>query len=301
MSADGTIVAFNSIATNLVPNDANGQQDVFVYNRRNKTARRASVASDGTEANSSSALPSLSADGHFVLFSSGAENFFPGDTNNAYDIFIADLLSGSVERANVPQVGTVANGISNSFAISGDGRFSVFTSLATNLIAGDSNDQNDVFVFDRLTKAIARVNIANDGSQANGLSNFASISSDGRYVTFESVASNLVRGDTPGSTELFIVANPLFGSEQAVTVQPGDAITGMDFGLLPKPGAISGRLFEDNIIANGVYDSGEGVFSGHTVYIDENRNGTLTSLSFRRLRTAMAAIVFRRFPHLGRL
>jgi extracellular elastinolytic metalloproteinase len=226
ISADGRYVAFYSIATNLVPGDTNGASDIFVHDRVTGVTERVSVASDGTQANANSLVPSLSADGRFVAFQSVATNLVPGDTNGNNDIFVHDRVTGVTERVSVASDGTQGNGISTTADISGDGRFVAFQSAASNLVPGDTNGATDVFVHDRLTGVTERVSVASDGTQGNANTSEASLSADGRYVAFQSAASNLVPGDTNGATDVF-VHDRLTGVTERVSVAsdgaPGDA------------------------------------------------------------------------------
>jgi len=206
LSADGRFVAFHSNATNLVAGDSNGLQDVFVHDLQTGATTRASVASDGTQADSSSYYPRLSADGRYVAFSSDASNLVAGDTNGTFDVFVHDRQTGTTTRVSLASDGTQATGGSSSFPVlSADGRYVGFYSSATNLVAGDTNGMNDVFVHDRQTGTTNRVSVAYDGSQATGGgSTFLALSGDGRSVAFESLATNLQAEDTNGRSDLFV-------------------------------------------------------------------------------------------------
>jgi len=203
ISADGRYVAFHSSASNLVAGDTNGTNDVFVHDRVTGATTRASVATDGTQANGHNFGVSISADGGYVAFDSLASNLVAGDTNGKWDVFVHDRDTGATTRVSVATDGTQANNESLG-AISADGRFVAFGSLASNLVAGDTNGQRDVFMHDRDAGATTRVSVATDGTQGNGDSLQPMISADGRYVTFESVASNLVAGDTNGQRDVFV-------------------------------------------------------------------------------------------------
>jgi len=159
---------------------------------------RVSVASDGTQSNNDSYNPSISDDGRFVAFESEATNLVSGDTNNFRDIFVHDRQTGQTTRVSVASDGTQSNQHSYNPSISADGRFVAFESVASNLVSGDANNHPDIFVHDRQTGQTTRVSVASDGAQANDFSSNPSISADGRYVAFISVANNLVSG---GDTE----------------------------------------------------------------------------------------------------
>jgi Tol biopolymer transport system component len=206
ISADGRFVAFYSSASNLVPGDTNGVEDVFVHDRLTGQTTRVSVASDGAQGNGPSWGPSISADGRFVAFESRASNLVPGDTNGTTDVFVHDRHTGQTMRVSVASDGREGNSYSWLARISADGRFVVFTSDASNLVAGDTNGTWDVFVHDRLTGQTTMVSVASDGTPGNGRSIGVSISGDGRFVAFMSEASNLVAGDTNGTWDVFVAA-----------------------------------------------------------------------------------------------
>ncbi|MFO7538975.1 MAG: calcium-binding protein [Chloroflexota bacterium] len=211
ISADGRYVAFGSLASNLVLGDTNSRRDIFVHDRQTAQTSRVSVASDGTQANNSSNYPSISADGRYVAFESGAGNLIPCDTNDDWqvDVFVHDQQTGQISCVSVASDGTQGNGWSENPSISANGRYVAFESWATNLVPGDTNGTADVFVRDRQTGQTSRVSIASDGTQGNSNSGDPSlkgpsISADGRYVAFTSWATNLVPGDTNGWTDVFV-------------------------------------------------------------------------------------------------
>ena len=192
-----------SQATNLVVGDTNGTDDVFVKDLRTGTIVRASTAADGTEGNSSSDHPSLSADGRFVAFMSLASNLVGGDTNGIYDVFVKDVQTGAITRMSTAADGTEANGSSTKPSICADGHLVAFQSTASNLVSWDWNSY-DVFVKDLQTGTISRASNSADGTQADDSSFQPSLSADGRFVAFMSLASNLVAGDTNGIYDVFV-------------------------------------------------------------------------------------------------
>ncbi len=205
ISADGRFVTFYSNATNLVAGDTNAQSDVFVVDRDLDTIERVSVAGDGTEGNGQSYIPSISADGRFVTFYSWASNLVAGDTNGQYDVFVVDRDLDTIERVSVADDGTEGDSASLRPSISADGRFVTFDSAATNLVAGDTNGQWDIFVVDRDLDTIERVSVADDGGESDRTSHWPQLSADGRFVTFGSFATNLVAGDTNGQWDVFVI------------------------------------------------------------------------------------------------
>jgi Tol biopolymer transport system component len=209
-SPNGRKIAFESDATNLVAGDTNGQADIFVKDLSSGAITRVSTARDGTEANGQSFSFVFSPNGRKIAFASNATNLVACDTNGQADIFLKDLVTGAVTRVSTAADGTQANGGSSDPVFSPDGRKIAFISDASNLVAGDTNGVDDIFVKDLVSGAVTRVNIAIDGTQANDRSNFGSnlvkapFSSDGSKIVFESLASNLVAGDTNGASDIFV-------------------------------------------------------------------------------------------------
>ncbi|MEG4109788.1 calcium-binding protein [Microcoleus sp. S13_C5] len=194
ISADGRFVAFASFS-NLVPEDTNNTSDIFVRDLLTNTTTRVSVDSAGNQGNSLSNNSAISADGRFVAFQSYASNLVPGDTNNRFDIFVRDLSTNTTTRASVDSAGNQGNSDSLTPSISADGRFVAFTSFASNRL-GETNNRDDIFVRDLLTNTTTRVSVDSAGNPGNSDSSSPSISADGRFVAFQSQASNLVPGDT---------------------------------------------------------------------------------------------------------
>jgi len=223
ISVDGRFVAFNSSASNLVAGDSNGTYDVFVHDRQTGTTSRVSVNTAGTEGNSDSYETSISGDGRFVAFNSSASNLVAGDSNGYSDVFVHDRQTGTTSRVSVNTAGAEGNSYSNEPSISGDGRFVAFYSYAGNLVAGDSNGTRDVFVHDRQTGTTSRVSVNTAGAEGNDDGYDPSISGDGRFVAFFSSASNLVAGDSNGTSDVF-VRGPLTSSFPWTMFLP--AITG---------------------------------------------------------------------------
>jgi len=202
---DGRYVAFHSDANDLVAGDTNTVIDVFLRDRQAGTTTRISFDSSGVEANGASYAPAISGNGQVVAFQSDATNLVPNDTNGVADVFVRDLVADTTTRVSVATGGTQAGGGGEVFdvwtpslALSNDGRYVFFASNKTDLVAGDTNNQSDVFRHDRQTGATIRVSVSSGGGQGNGPSFSPSASGDGRYVAFGSNASSLVIGDTTG-------------------------------------------------------------------------------------------------------
>jgi hypothetical protein len=204
ISKDGKFVAFESQASNLIANDLNGAQDIFVRNRPAGKTSRVSRRSNGGEANDSSFGPHLSGSGRFVAFTSAATNLVGLDGNSASDVFVHDSVSKKTKRVSTRSNGAEANGASVLYGISADGRYVVFYSFASNLVAGDSNGVIDVFVKDRKSGKTKRVSRRTNGAQGNGNSYYSAISPNGRYIAFVSDATNLVPNDSNGTSDVFV-------------------------------------------------------------------------------------------------
>ena len=168
------------------------------------TIERVSVASDGTQANDWSTRPAISADGRYVAFESQATNLVPGDTTGLGDVFVHDRDTGETKRVSIASDGTPGNGVSFTPSISDGGRYVAFGSAASNLVPSDSNGTDDVFVYDRETEETERVSVPSKGGQGDRVSYGPFINADGRYVAFESQATNLVPGDTNGWGDVFV-------------------------------------------------------------------------------------------------
>jgi hypothetical protein len=223
ISADGRFVAFSSDADNLVANDTNQKTDVFVHDRLTGATVRVSVDSNGNEADRASNSVAISADGGVVAFTSHATNLVPGDTNNATDVFVRDLLAGTTERVSVDSSGNEGDAESpGDVAISADGRFVAFQSNADDLVANDGNKATDVFVHDRATGVTERVSVDSSGVEANSNSVAASISADGSLVVFGSDATNLVANDTNQLHDVFL-HDRVSGTTERLSVDPAGA------------------------------------------------------------------------------
>ncbi len=203
LSTDGRFVAFASDAANLVKDDKNGVTDVFVRDLQSNKTTRVSVANEGAEGDKASYWPFISADGRYVTFTSESDNFYQGDNNGVGDVFVYDRQAGRTEIVSTAPDGTVGNDLSFWSSISSDGRYVTFMSNASNLVAGDTNDEWDIFVRDRQTGKTSLVSKGYDGSPANAQSEYPVISADSRYIAFASDATNIVKGDTNGYRDVF--------------------------------------------------------------------------------------------------
>jgi Tol biopolymer transport system component len=204
MSADGRYVAFVSFASNLVPGDTNLRADVFVRDRQLGTTSRVSVSSAERQANNFNLEPSVSADGHYVVFTSRATNLIPDDSNTRQDVFVRDLRLGTTRRISVSSAEEQGSRSSGNPAISRDGRYVAFKAVSSNLVPSDTNGFPDVFVRDRKLGVTHRVSVAGGGEQVSGKSDAPAMTADGRFVAFVSEASDLVPGDTNANRDVFV-------------------------------------------------------------------------------------------------
>ncbi|MGV3720898.1 MAG: carboxypeptidase regulatory-like domain-containing protein [Actinomycetota bacterium] len=232
LSGDGHFVVYQSDATNLVGGDANTAQDVFVTEVDQLffqggiqviSTNRVSTSSTGVEGNGSSGQASVSYNGQYVAFSSDADNLDPDDTNASRDVFVKNIFTGELVRVSVDADGNEGDDNSTHPYISADGRFVAFVSDATNLVLDDTNGVGDVFVHDRdydengvfdefdgiNTVRVSISEFGDEGDDASGVDLFNSaqpgISADGRFVTFNSDASNLgADADFNFFTDIFV-------------------------------------------------------------------------------------------------
>jgi Tol biopolymer transport system component len=195
ISADGSLVVFDSTALDLVQNDNNGWSDVFAWSRLTGAIEIVSFSTGGAQGNHLSLEPSVSADGRFVAFTSYATNFGGGSgpgNGNSPDIFVRDRLTGQTSCVSIASSGAGATDLSDSPSISADGRSVAFRSAASNLVAGDTNGVGDCFLHDRQNATTIRVSVSPAGLQARIQSVNPVVAGDGRYVAFGSTATNLV-------------------------------------------------------------------------------------------------------------
>ena len=168
--------------------------------------RLVSITAGGTLGNNASDFSSISGDGRYVAFSSTASNLVIGDNNTSRDVFVKDLVTGTITLVSTDAAGAQGNDASGGpLSISSDGRYVAFTSAATNLVPGNPfRSFGDIYVKDLVTGAITRASTAADGTLGNGNPSLPSISSDGRYVSFTSNATNLVADDTNFQDDIFV-------------------------------------------------------------------------------------------------
>lgn len=205
ISGNGQYVAFVSNATNLDGSISGDFVNIFVHDRETEETFLVSKDSIGIPANAISNYPSISFNGNLIVFHSKATNLVPGGTNGHWQIFVHNRSTAETDLVSVSSEGVEGNHDSEYPVISQNGRYIAFTSYATNLVTGDTNGIDDIFIHDLQTGETIRVSVATNGAQGNSYSNgFPSISSDGRFVAFQSDANNLVDYDTNSSRDIFV-------------------------------------------------------------------------------------------------
>jgi Tol biopolymer transport system component len=203
-SQDGRYVAFFTVASNLISGDTNAKLDVLLRDRQLGTTTLVSKSTVNTVGNGDSSYPSISFDGNLIGFQSTSSNLVTGDTNGRSDAFVRNMALNTTVLASVGLSGGQSNGNSTEVMIAGNGRFVVFSSDATNLVAGDTNNSRDIFVRDLQLNTTVRVSVSSSGAQGNEGSDRPWISADGRFVVFDSTASTLVAGDTNNQMDVFL-------------------------------------------------------------------------------------------------
>lgn len=203
MSADGRYVVFTSHADNLVDGSSSGFQQVFRKDMLTGEVVLVSSSADGVVGVGASDNPSITGDGRYVVFDSAAGNLVAGDTGGHRDIFLKDCLTGAVTRIS-ELGGAGGDGQSMQAAISADGNYVVFTSVASNL-TGEGNGEYQILLWDRSDGSFKPLSLATDDGLGNGLSRAPDISGDGRFVVFQSQASNLSNlDDSSFYTDIFL-------------------------------------------------------------------------------------------------
>ncbi|MBI2838203.1 MAG: hypothetical protein HYX75_07820 [Acidobacteria bacterium] len=207
ISPNGRFVCYVSEAGDIVEGDGNGKRDVFLFDVQKRTNLLVSTGVGGVAANgiSESAMPS--ANGRWVPFSSGATNLVVGDGNGFIDAFLYDSKTKTIERVSLGEGGEEGDWITYGQGVSPSGRFVLLGSVATNLVADDTNGKRDVFLRDRKTGTTERVSLTSAGGEADAdcFVFVQPMTPDARYITFYSAATNLVGGNpNPGGNSVYV-------------------------------------------------------------------------------------------------
>ncbi|MBL8765252.1 MAG: PD40 domain-containing protein [Phycisphaerae bacterium] len=206
LSDDGTVVVFESDATDLVPDDTNGVTDVFIRDLTTGRTRRLSVSSDGAQADAPCTHPTISGDGRFVAFDSTATVLSGARRPGLSAVFIHDRALGLTTRIDPPTRGNMSPKIrlgASRPALSRDGRFVAYETDENDLVPDDANGATDVVVYDRLLDRAFLASATADGAPGNKDSGHAALSHDGRFVAFASDAYNLVPSDLGFCRDVF--------------------------------------------------------------------------------------------------
>jgi Tol biopolymer transport system component len=280
VSANGRYIAFESDASNLVPGDTNIASDVFVRDRLHETTSRVSVSSTDRQAKGTSLEPVISANGRFVAYYSSARNLVPGPTNSSWGVFVRDMFTGVTSRVSLSSAGALGSG--GQPAISATGRYVAFAGW----MPGDpppTNGVNSIYVRDRRLGTTTRASVSSDGNPANGTSNFAAISADGRHIGFISDGSNLVPGDTNGSMDVF-VHDLRNGTTSRVNVSSGGAQAVLENTSGPPSITADGRLVAfASAAGNLVPGDTNGILADVFIRVTQKRQSDLTATEQRRL------------------
>jgi len=202
LSSDGRFAVYACAAPDLVPNDTNNKNDVFLRDRLLGITQRVSLANDGSEGDGDSLGGSVSDDGRYVAFTSSATNLAADDTNGQHDVFLYDRQLGQLRLVSANPSGVPAGGASRYPVVSGDGRYVVFQSDANDLVS-DDGPWTDVFLYDVQAGTLEVAGLDASGAVPLGQNYWPSISADGRFLAFQSNAA-IFPGDTNGKSDVFL-------------------------------------------------------------------------------------------------
>ncbi len=281
ISADGRFVAFVSQATNLVPEDNNERLDVFVYDRTMGTTKRVSVGPMGEEMEKDSISPTISADGRYVAFEASTDIYSTGWVKSQWDVYVYDRQTETTKRVTIDQQeGDPINEFHPS--ISGNGRYVAFGSNHSNLVVGDGNGFQDIFVYDQQTETTERVSVNPQGGDPNGGSFWPSLSADGRYIAFVSWASNLVGDDGNDLSDIYVYDRETKSTTRvSVDLQGGDPNNHSNFPDISADGRYvaftswASNLVEDDGNGNIIIDG----YESSDVFVFDRKRGTTSRVS----------------------
>lgn len=269
-TGNGRFVAFDSFASNLVPGDTNGTEDVFVKDLRTGRIALASADAGGNQFGTASEAPSISANGRYVAFEKLPA---PSDPAGSH-VFVKDLRTGQLTQADTDAQGNAGNGSTyDPPSISANGRYVAFTSEASNLVPGDTNDTLDVFVKDLRTGAVTLASSSSAGTP-NGVGTYSdepSLSADGRTVAFVNRFGGVeVKDLDTGQLTLTGSAAPMPGESigQPSLSADGRFVAFDSFGGAP---ALPGY--------NGFIQTANGSVLSHDVFVKDLQTGQLTLAS----------------------
>jgi len=274
VDATGNLVVFSSGATNLVPADGNGLNDIFLKNQSSGAITLASRNTLGATATGTSNAPAISANGLVIAFNSAAADLVVGDLNARADIFVFNVAMSTVTRVSVATGGAEANGLSvGTPALSADGRFVAFESTATNLSALDNDAVTDIYRHDRQTGSTVLISQTTAGALGGGSlgSNRPSISADGRFVAFES--SRVLVADDNNATGDIYLRDVQAGTTVRVNSSASGVFPSAGFSARPSISG-SGQLIAFRSLANSLVP-GDGTDTLRDIFIKNLQNGEI--------------------------
>jgi Tol biopolymer transport system component len=287
-SPDGSRIAFNSTSSNLTPGDANGFGDLFIRDLNTGAITLVSTSATGVQGNAGvgNALPSFSPDGTRIAFSSTATNLVAGDGNGFGDIFIKTLATGAIALVSTNAAGELGNGFSARPDFASDGNRLLFDSTSSNLVAGDTTNNQDVFLKNLATGVVTRVSASATGEEsANGSSFGGVFSPDGNSVLFVSAANNLVAGDTNNLTDIFLkdlrtgaitrVSTTATGEQQTIAAppaNPGSFVGAFTPVFSPDGTKVAFESAASNLVAGDTNNQGD-------VFVKDLVTGVVTRVS----------------------
>jgi RHS repeat-associated protein len=292
ISEDGRYILFESDAGNLTGESiitGGGSADIFLRDLQTGTTTLISKSLTGTTGgNGGSTDANISADGRYVVFSSGASNLVAGDTNGVSDIFIRELQTGTTTLVSHVPGDTTVGGNNHSLdpRISADGRFVAFVSQAENLVVNDGTNIEDIYVWDRQTDAIELISVdsneVNQSNSHNSLPLGRAFSADGRYVLFETAASNLVPQSAAFEGRNVYLRDRQLGTTVVVTIgASGLNATGGSAATMTPDGRYVGFVSGENDLIAGLSDT-NGTFD---VFLRDMQTGTTELISRNALGT----------------
>lgn len=283
ISQDGRYVAFASSSSNLVAGDANGppntseSDDVFVRDRQTSTTTCVSVSSLGARGNGPSHWATMTPDGHYVAFLSGATNLVPNDTNGRFDAFLHDRQTGTTERVSITSLGAQVGGVEiGQPSISDDGRYIAFASNAADIVAGDTNGAADIFIRDRVAGTTTRMSPWQDGREGTG-TYYPRISGNGRFLVYAS-QERLVAADTNSASDVYIKELATNGVELISQRDTGTVGTGDSFAGVPNTDGRFVAFFSNATLAPLDTDGG-----GEDAYVRDRQTGKTELVSMTNL------------------